>query len=293
MIRTLVAVLGTLIAVSATIADGTLISWGADDLEGMSDRRWKRATQRSSAEVLALNKSASTWPEAYEVLLGANEHREDRQFLTKLAAQVVESHPTALTKTSKLIIWERISSGQIRFEGRGYQVNDDLFALGGRANWVLRSITQKTFGYITPSSTRDDIEVIRGSWDAYISGDEPEQYQHAHTSEVEGLEELRSLAAVEALVVSLSPNGAKERVTNDCLRRVYGLDSLPSDPHSFAHMCDPDVYAKTYLSKITDVPDLHSYEWWADWWQAHKGALRWNSTTARFEVDPASGLTQP
>jgi hypothetical protein len=49
---------------------------------------------------------------------------------------------------SRLIIWERISRGEILFEGQGVQIEDDLFQVAGRANWILRNLYAKNFGHV-------------------------------------------------------------------------------------------------------------------------------------------------
>ena len=44
---------------------------------------------------------------------------------------------TKLAGTKRLIVWERITSGEILFEGMGREIDDDVFRVAGRANWVF------------------------------------------------------------------------------------------------------------------------------------------------------------
>ena len=85
-------------------ADGTLISWGPRDLEGMTEARWEAAKRRPAAEVLALNTKLTSWPEAYEVLLGASAHQTDKSFLRALVSQLSNRTTVKLANTSRLIV---------------------------------------------------------------------------------------------------------------------------------------------------------------------------------------------
>ena len=63
--RTLAALCCCLFADVAS-ADGTLVSWGPRDLEGMTQERWENAKVRTPEQLLALNESLTSWPETYE-----------------------------------------------------------------------------------------------------------------------------------------------------------------------------------------------------------------------------------
>lgn len=272
------------LAAPAAIADGTLMSWSGRDLKGSSRESFDAAKKKSPKESLEKNRSIATWPEAYHLLLAANEHRTDKQFLAGLAAQVTDTTERRLAHTERLIIWERIVSGEILFEGKGLQISDDLFTVAGRANWILRTITGRNFGHVKPGTPRAELLRLQHRWQQWLAGEEVPDHQDPYPSKVEGLEEIRSLTALNALIVSLRPSEGKRTAMAMCLHQLYGLDTLPSDPGHPARLCIPDTYTHSYLAKLTDVSEQHDSEWWARWWEDHKNALRWDADTARFRA---------
>ena len=271
-------------ASSTVMADGILISWGPQTLEGMTEDRWEAAKTRSVKQILALNQAVQTWPEAYEVLLGANQKKDDAALLRGLVQQVTDKTDVTLKHTSRLIIWERIMSGDIFFEGKGLQVDDDLYTVAGRANWVLRTITGKRFGIVRPKLSPDDLAQIQARWMKYLNSEPVEETPERYPSDKKGLEELRSPEAIHALITSLKPSDQKTQYTKRLLRDLYDLKELPKEPGHPALLCNPDNYTHGHLARITDVPDVHSHEWWSAWWSANKDNLVWNREKARFEV---------
>jgi hypothetical protein len=268
-------------------ADGMLLSWSPRDLEGMSEARWEAAKKRPAAEVLALNVKLTSWPEAYEVLLGAKAHETDRSFLRALVGQLSNTATVKLSKTSRLIMWERITAGDIMFEGKGVQVDDDVFSVAGRANWVLTSLLGKRFGTVRISPAPADLRALAANWTQELDGGKPKPKPPAYDSKKKGLDELRSPAAIEALIASLPATEAKSRLTSDCLKRLYNLDALPKDPESPASNCSPDNYTHMYLASITDVTGAHDATWWKGWWQKNAKALQWRADEAKFVVPRA------
>jgi hypothetical protein len=267
-------------------AEGILLSWSPQDLVGMTEARWNAAKARSVDEILELNLKARTWPEVYEVVLGAASNKTSKGLLDGLVAQLANRTEHKLTETSRLIIWERITSGDIVFEGKGLQVDDDLFLAAGRANWVLRTVMQKNFGVVRSGSSPQELQALQNRWQKHLRGESVTEAPDRYPSSKRGMEELRSPEAIEALIASLRPNPAKETLVRSCLRRVYGLDALPSDPTSPARLCDPDTSAHMYLQQITPVTGQHPSAWWDRWWQKNRARLVWNPQQARFEIGP-------
>jgi len=265
-------------------ANGTLMSWGPRDLEGMTEARWEAAKRRPAAEVLALNIKLTSWPEAYEVLLGASAHQTDKSFLRALVSQLSNRTTVKLANTSRLIVWDRITAGDIVFEGKGLQIDDDVFSVAGRANWVLTALHRKRLGTVGMATSEVFLRALAEAWTRQLEGGDPRAMPPEYSSEREGLEELRSPGAVVALVMSLQPSAAKDRLTSDCLKRLYHLDSLPKDPESPARFCNPDTYTHQMLAAITDVTGVHDAKWWKDWWQGHGKDLEWHADAAKFSV---------
>jgi hypothetical protein len=282
----MIAALIALLVPTSSSADGMLIAWSPQDLEGMTEARWNAASGRFVEAILELNLKARTWPEAYEVALGANANKGSKRLLDGLVAQLSDATETKLAKTSRLIVWERITSGDVLFEGKGLQVDDDLFLVAGRANWVLRSILEKNLGVVRASSSRQELMELQGRWSKLVAGQVVAEMPEPFPSAKRGLEELRSPQAIEALIASLRPSPAKEQLTRRCLKTIYGLDALPSDPTSSARLCDPDTSSHMFLGQITDVAGEHPRDWWDAWWQKNRAKLAWNPQAARFVTGP-------
>lgn len=265
-------------------ADGVLIAWGPTDLEGMTEARWNAAKKLACGEVAPRNLKVASWPEAYEVALAANANAGCKEMLAALADQVTDRTAVKLAQTRGLIVWERITSGEILFPGKGMHIDDDLFTVGGRANWVLRTVTKKNFGIVTPSATKESLAELRSRWKRSLSGAAVAEVPEPYPSKQKGLSELRSPAAIEALIASLKPSAAKDAETRRCLHDVYQLDRMPAEPDAPARLCDTDVPAHSYLRAITAVPDEHPHAWWAAWWKTNGAHLTWSAENARFVV---------
>ena len=255
-------------------ADGMLFSWGPRDLEGMTEARWSTARARSPQEILRLNRELTTWPEAYEVLAGASLNASSRELLDGLVQQLSDSKETELKQTGRLIVWDRIASGQILFVGMGLHVEDDLFRVAGRANWVLRSVLKKNFGYVRRASGAQDLAELQKAWAASIQGKPVKEFVEPYPSANKGLDELRSPGAIPALIASLLPSDAKDEHVLKCRQRHGPMDKV----------CNPDNLALQFLGKLTGISDPHDHEWWARWWAENGARLRWSPETASFLV---------
>ena len=265
-------------------ADGILLSWSARDVHGFTEQSFNAAKQLKAEEILTKNLEVYSWADVYLLMVGANSHNEDKSLLKGLIAQITNNSKVELKATSRLIIWERITSGEIQFEGKGYQVSDDLFTVAGRANWMLRNLSKKNFGYVKPPTSGEELARLQQKWMRWSSGEQVDEYQDQYLSSEKGLEEIRSPGALEALVVSLKPTSEKEKLTKECLNRLYKTDKLPDDPNSPAALCSPDKYTHGYLAVITSIKDKHDYGWWKNWWDANKNQLAWNREKRIFEV---------
>ena len=265
-------------------ADGVLLSWSARDVPGITEQSFNAAKLLKVEEIIRKNLEVSSWPDAFLLMVGANSQKEDKSLLKGLISQLANKSKSELKDTSRLIVWERITSGEIRFEGKGYQVSDDLFTVAGRANWMLRNLTKKNFGYIKPVTSGAELATLQQKWTRWLNGEQVEEYQDRYLSSEKGLEEIKSPEALEALIVSLRPTGEKEKLTKDCLKRLYNLDKLPDDPNSPAALCSPDKYTHGYLGVITGIKDKHDYAWWKNWWDTNRNRLAWNREKGLFEV---------
>jgi len=274
------------LAIPATHAEGPLGYWSQRDLEGMTKRRWEAARNKTPEEILKLNRELQTWPEACEVVSGAKEYSGNREFLGRVAEQLADPTLTRLASTYRLIQWERIRAGDLVFPGRGFVVYDDVFTVAGRANWILRTVTERNFGYVKPGATPQQLETLQHTWKSYLAGGNPAEFEPPFRSEVGGEDELFDPLAIETIIRSLAPSPAKQALIQTCLAKV-GAKELPSDPNQPAALCNPDVTARLFLRQVTDLEADLSAEAWAGWWTEHQAGLRWNPKKGKFESGSA------
>jgi hypothetical protein len=284
LLKPLLLVLTLCLVCHTANAEGVLMEWSASDVGGMNKESYNAAKQLGSEEIRSKNLEVSTWADAFSLMLGSLQHPGDKQLIDGLVAQLTNSTKSDLKMTNRLIIWERISSGEVQFEGTGYQIEDDLFTVAGRANWMLRYLTKKNFGYIKPNSSDADRAMLQQNWTLWSEGKPVEEYANPYPSQEKGMEEIRSPQAIEALVVALKPSSEKDRLTKNCLKKLYKLDELPADISAPGAMCNPDQYIAVYLSRITGIEDSHDSAWWKNWWNTNKDQLAWNSEKAQFLV---------
>src|SRR5947209_8613229 len=237
------------------IADGRLISWSTNDVSGVTEQSFNATKLYTVDEIQKKNLEVTSWADAYLLMVGALQHKDDGVLLKALVSQISNATIGGLKATSRLIIWERITTGDILFEGKGYQISDDLFRVAGRANWILRALTGKTLGYVKPKTSEADLAVLQAKWTKFLAGDQVAEFEEPYPTNEKGLSVIRSREALEALIVSLAPSSNKDRLTRDCLKRLYGLDKLPDDPQAPGALCNPDQYTFGYLSVITGVKD--------------------------------------
>jgi hypothetical protein len=270
------------IAGTISYADGILISWGGKDLEGMTAERFEAAKLWTADEVITKLIAADNWPETYLLLVGAKRNRE--LLLEKLIALLNNESAVKLKLTSRLVIWERIISGDILFEGKGLQVNDDLFTVSGRANWLLRNLTGRNFGYIKPGDAKKNMDNLKTVWLNWKKGDSILNYVNPYDADDNALDEINSKEAIEAIILSLQESPAKSALIKNCLKRIYNLDELPKEKDSPANFCSPDTYSAMYLSKLSGIKESHDYNWWLSWWNENKNKLLWDRKKAGFTI---------
>lgn len=272
---------------SSAYAEGILMAWSPQDLSGMTQERFDSAKLWSMEEILTKNLDVNTWPEVYLLLIASMKFKDDTKFLAELAKQISNGSETKLGLTSRLIIWERISTDDIIFEGKGMQVDDDLYKVGGRANFILRNLTKKNYGLVSIKSSEKYLKNLMQRWKKQSKGDQVEQYINPYEGIEKALDETHSLVALQALIHSLKPSDDKNKIISSCLKTLYKLDELPKDKTNPAIYCNPDTYTLTYLAKLigeTNTDESRDYNWWTAWWNNHKDNLKWNSVRSIFET---------
>lgn len=247
------------VAAQPANADGILLTWSPRDITGITEQSFNEAKKAKVEDVLSKNLKITSWSDTYLVALGANANKTDKNLLSGLISQLTDNTKVSLKDTNKLIIWERITSGEILFEGKGFQVDDDLFTPAGRANWMLRTMTSKNFGHVKPNSSAEELKTLQEKWTRWMKGEQVEEFKNPYATSIKGLSEIRSREALEALIVSLKSSD-KDRLT----------------------------YIHTYLRTITGIADKNDYDWWKKWWEANMNSLKWNPEQGLFEVAAAN-----
>ncbi|MCF6403099.1 hypothetical protein L3C95_09455 [Chitinophaga filiformis] len=270
-----------------TFSQRILTSWSQRNIENYTKEMYDEAQGLTSTQLLEKNLRDIFWSEVFLTMnASVNHHSSDSAYLKELANQITNTEETRLKGTSRLIIWDRIITGDITFEGKGLVIDNDLFKVAGRANQILQNLTRQNFGFVTIHSTDKELQELKAKWLKHLSNEaveayKPIEYKNAKMSEVS------SLNAVEALIVSLQENEIKYAITKKCLEDVYKLDQLPEDKGSPAHFCNPDHYTFAYLGilfgdeKVNGAKDAN---WWLNFWKENGSKLRWNERKGIYEV---------
>lgn len=264
-----------------------LTSWSAATIENYTKEMYDKAQKLAPAELLSKNLDDKSWSDVFLTLnASVNSYASDTAYLKELAQQVTNTKENKLEGTSRLIIWDRIITGDIVFEGKGLVIENDLFKAGGRANQLLQSLTHKNFGFVTISSGSAELEELKNKWLGFLSGKPVEEYKPTALKNVK-TPEISSLTAVQALIVSLKDNVRKQQITKSCLQKVYNLDEMPKEKGSQASYCNPDTYTLAYLGILfgdKGIDETKDAAWWQNFWNTNHDKLAWNDEKGIYEV---------
>lgn len=270
-----------------SFAQKLLTSWSQQNIENYTKEMYDAAQKLSTAELLSKNLNDRSWSEVFLTLNASiNNYAKDTSYLKELANQVTYKNVTKLEGTSRLIIWDRIISGDIIFEGKGLVIENDLFKVGGRANQILQNLTNRNFGNVNINSTDEELEILKNKWLNYLSNKSIDEYKPIENKNAK-IPEISSLNAVQALIISLQDNPRKALITKKCLKTVYNLDELPKEKGSSASYCNPDTYTFAYLGMLfgyKEVDETKDAKWWLNFWTINQDKLIWNNELGIFEV---------
>ncbi|MEZ4794473.1 MAG: hypothetical protein R2773_03185 [Flavobacteriaceae bacterium] len=277
----------TIFILNISHSQSRLVSWSQSNIENYTKEMYDKAQKLSTEELLEKNLNDVYWSEIFLTLnASVNNYKSDIEYHKQLANQITNEKETQLKGTSRLIIWDRITSGDIIFEGKGIVIDNDLFKVGGRANQLLQNLTGKNFGNVNINSTSSELKILKDKWLDFLSGQEVTEYKKPEYQNSK-IEEITSLKAVEALIISLQENPKKALITKNCLKNVYQLDEMPEDKSSSAIYCNPDTYTYSYLAMLfgdEKVDETKQSEWWLNFWNENKDKLVWNNELGEFET---------
>lgn len=282
-----ILILISLLAIHSTVfSQKLLVSWSQQNIENYTKEMYDDAQKLSSKQLLEKNLKDQYWSEVFLTLNASiNNYSKDKEFLKLLTEQLTDKTETKLKGTSRLVIWDRISTRDIIFEGKGLVIENDLFTVAGRANQILQNLSKKNFGYVTINSSKNDLENLKNKWQDYLIDKPVEEFKPAEFKNSK-ISEISGLPAVKALIISLQASPEKEKITKDCLKKIYKLDEMPKEKgsHSF---CDPNTYTFAYLGMLfgDEKPDeTKDATWWLDFWNKNEKKLNWNSDKGIYEV---------
>lgn len=273
--------------VTTSFSQRRLVSWSQQNIENFTKEMYDAAQKLSSTELLAKNLKDRGWADVFATLnASVNNYSKDTVYWKALAGMVANKTETKLTGTSRLVIWDRITSGDILFEGKGLVIDNDLFTVGGRANQILQNLTGQNFGYVTIKSSENDLLQLRDRWVDFLNNKPvtkytPEQYKNAK------IPEISSLNAVQAMIQSLQNDPRKDELTRKCLKNIYQLDEMPKDSSSPANFCNPDTYTRSYLVMLfgmTSQNETNDPRRWKAFWEGYHDKLVWNEEKGIWEV---------
>ncbi|GAA4384580.1 hypothetical protein GCM10023186_27010 [Hymenobacter koreensis] len=84
--------------------------------------------------------------------------------IPQLINRLTNATKVGLENSFDLIIDERIKSGELESWGHGGVVEDDLFTIAGRANFLLRRITDEDFGHVSMYSSANELRRLQQKW---------------------------------------------------------------------------------------------------------------------------------
>jgi len=264
-----------------------LTSWSQQNIENYTKEMYDEAQKLTTSQLLTKNLNDKSWSAVFLTLNASiNNYSKDSAYLKALAEQVVNNTETKLEGTSRLIIWDRIITGDITFEGKGLVIDNDLFKVGGRANQILQNLTNKNFGFVTINSTSKDLKELKNNWLKFLTNTAIEEYKPAEYKNSK-IPEISGLDAVHALIISLQGNSKKDLITKSCLKKVYKLDEMPKEKGSSASYCNPDTYTFLYLGMLfgdKTYDETKDAKWWQNFWDTNHNKLAWNSESGIYEV---------
>jgi hypothetical protein len=178
-----------------------LMSWSQQDIQNYTKEMYDAAQKRTSSELLANNLTDKSWSDVFLTLnASVNNYSTDSSYLKALTAQLLDNTETKLERTNRLIIWERIVSKDIVFEGKGLIIDNDLYKVAGRANQLLQSLTKKNFGPVTINSNEKDLKDLQRKWLSYLSNLKVDEYKPIQYKNAK-IAKFCSPSAVHALII--------------------------------------------------------------------------------------------
>lgn len=269
-------------------ADDILGEWSVQkDIKGFAPMQYEQAKSWTSTQIAAMVENNTTWAQLYFLCYAARYryNQQDTTIIREMIRLVKKNKVTPMTETYKLIVWERIANKDMIFEGRGIIVDDDVFNVAGKANWILRSIYGVRFDMVTLKTNDYALEGLARQWKEFYkgkaSGAKPEIVHNSKT-----LSSLKDTTVLKILIGSLAPSEKKKTYVNTCLEQ-YKMKAVPKNNLEPAYYCNPDNYAMEYLNKIVELKSpLKNADGWTRWYATNKSKLVYDEKKKKFLIPP-------
>lgn len=90
-----------------------------------------------------------------------------QEMVEQLLPLLTDTTFVGLTNSADLIIYDRLDSGDLEYYGHGGVVDDDLFIVAGRANYLLYSITGSKLGQVRMNPSVPYLERLACRWNTF------------------------------------------------------------------------------------------------------------------------------
>lgn len=84
-----------------------------------------------------------------------------------LVARLTTKTKVGLNGTADLIIWDRLGTGDLQFQGHGGVITEDIFTIAGRASWILNELTGENFAVVHGATTKEELVSFKQRWTEY------------------------------------------------------------------------------------------------------------------------------
>ena len=113
---------------------------------------------KSLAEQVSSCLTHEQWDEVWKpVEAWAKLPAADRaQLVGLLIPALTDVRYVALRDTADLVIWYRLGKGEMKFQGHGWGIDQDLFTTGGRAAWAISRLMDTDLPELNAGLTADE-----------------------------------------------------------------------------------------------------------------------------------------
>jgi hypothetical protein len=91
------------------------------------------------------------------------------QLIPELVKAITDETFVGLTNAGDVTIWARVKTGELKQNPLNYQIDDDIFKVCGRANWILKRLSKNEFGNITLKTTMKELVEIQKKWVKWLN----------------------------------------------------------------------------------------------------------------------------